>query len=236
LTDWRQYEEDIYRLLSGKAEPGAVIDFDVQRPGLLSGTDRQIDVWLEGTLAGGVLPGPVSLAVDCKCWSTTVNVPEVERFLGTLEDVRADIGLLITTTGFSEAARTRARNARGLQLEVMTLQELESWEPEVEFCQVCNDPDDDSDSMPGMFYMEPLEYAPLGERFMVGGCDRCQAIHVRCSCGTLNAIDDFETGGTGECEGCGRPYVVEAIEYDRKAVPVNYSPQLRVRVEAEPPI
>jgi hypothetical protein len=129
MSSWRDYESEIYDLLTAKAEPGAVIEFDVQRPGHLSGTNRQIDVWLEGTLAGGVLPDQVSLAVDCKCWSSTVNVPDVERFIGTLDDIGADIGFLVTTTGFSHAARTRAKRARGLQLEVLTFEELAEWSP-----------------------------------------------------------------------------------------------------------
>jgi Restriction endonuclease len=234
MSDWRQYESEIYELLIAKAEPGAVVDFDVHKDGQLSGTRRQIDVWLQGTLAGGVLPDPVTVAVDCKCWSATVNVPEVERFIGTLEDVGADIGLLVTTSGFSQAARTRAKRARGVQLEVLTFEELAEWSPDVEWCTVCND--EDSDAMPGMFYVERLESGPTGERLMVGACDRCGAVHLRCSCGALNGVYEAEEGTELECLGCGRAFRVDPIELDRDAIPTNESAQLRVHVVAEPPI
>lgn len=228
MSDWRDYELEIHDLLAGKAEPGAVIDFDVKRPGHLSGTDRQIDVWLGGTLAGGVVPNRVTLAVDCKCWSSTVNVPDVERFIGTLEDVQADIGLLVTTTGFSRAAQRRAGRARGLQLEVVTFAQLRDWEPDVEWCRVCND--GESESMPGMFYAERLVDAPVEERLTVGMCDRCQAIHLRCSCGTLTGVYEGEEGSPLECDGCGRPFVVDPVELDRDAIPVNDSAQSRVHL------
>ena len=234
MSDWRDYENQIYELLTAKAEAGAAIEFDVKRPGHLSGTSRQIDVWLEGTLAGGVLPDQVSLAVDCKCWNSTVDVPEVERFLGTLDDVGADIGFLVTTTGFSAAARTRAKRARGLQLEVLTFEELRDWSPSVEWCLVCND-DVDSDSMPGMFYVEPLESSTT-ERVLVGSCDRCQAVHLRCSCGVLNGVYEGEHGDELHCDGCGLAFIVDPLEFDSSHVPVNDAAQQRIRILDAPPI
>jgi hypothetical protein len=231
MSNWRDYENEIYEMLAAKAEAGAVIDFDVKRPGRLSETDRQIDVWLEGTLAGGVLPDHVSLAVDCKCWNSTVNVPDVERFMGTLEDVGADIGFLVTTTGFSAAARTRAKHTRGLQLEVVTFEELREWRPDVDVCLVCN-AGDESDSMPGMFYLDPLEGA---KRVFVGACDRCQAVHIRCSCCVLTGVYEMEEGEELECAGCGRKFVVDPIELDSSAVPVNESVRERVHMGDPPP-
>jgi restriction endonuclease Mrr len=86
-------------------------------------------VYVTGRFAGNVLPGPATLAVDCKCWSSTVNVPDVERFMGLLEDIRADLGLIITTTGFSAAAQARATHGRGVHIEVITFEDLELWNP-----------------------------------------------------------------------------------------------------------
>lgn len=233
MADWRAYEHEIHDLLARKAEPGAVIEFDAKKKGHLSGTDRQIDVWLEGELAGGVLPDPVTLAVDCKCWASTVNVPDVERFIGTLADVEADIGLIVTTTGFSQAAQMRAKRARGVQLEVVTYEQLDQWRPDVEWCLVCNDAE--SDSMPGMFYAERLDSAE-GERVTVGACDRCQAVHMRCSCGSLNAVYEVDEGEDLQCGGCGRGFRVDPVELDRDAIPINETAEARVHLLDEPPI
>jgi hypothetical protein len=129
MEPWRRYEEEIYALLAAKASPDAEVKFDVKLPGHLSGTDRQIDVFVRGRFAGSVLPNPATLAVDCKCWSSTVNVPDVERFMGLLEDIRADLGLIVTTTGFSRAALARAAHGRGVHIEVITFEDLEKWTP-----------------------------------------------------------------------------------------------------------
>jgi hypothetical protein len=81
VTDWREYEEEIFELLKAKAMSDARVEFDIRLPGHLSGVDRQVDVYVEGLVAGGVMPGPATLAVDCKCWSSKVDVADVERFI-----------------------------------------------------------------------------------------------------------------------------------------------------------
>lgn len=227
----RDYEQEIYEMLRAKADADARVECDVKLPGQLSGADRQVDVYVEGLFAGGVLPGPATLSVDCKCWSSTVNVPDVERFIGLVEDVGTDFGLMITTVGFSKAAQTRAARARGVQIDVITFKQLEEWRPNVEMCQVC-EVGPGSDAMPGMMYVE--RFAPGGElsdeRAFVGECDRCQAVHLLCSCRTLNGVFEAEEGDALECQGCGRPFRVEPLEYDRDAIPVSNSPHERVRL------
>ncbi len=228
---WRDYEQEIYEVLRAKADDDARVEFDEKLPGHLSGTTRQIDVFVEGRFAGDVLPKPSTLAVDCKCWSSTVNVPDVERFIGLVDDVRTDYGLLITTVGFSKAAQRRADNARGLQIEVITFEQLKDWRPNVDLCQVC---EVGANSMPGMLYLERLapDEHPIDERVFVGRCDRCQAVHMLCSCGTLNGVYEGAEGDDLECEGCGRTFTVDPPELDSSAVPINDSPHQRVRVTA----
>jgi hypothetical protein len=87
--------------------------------------------------------------------------------------------------------------------------------------------------MPGIFYVERLKD---GERLFVGACDRCQAIHLRCSCGVLTGVHEGEEGQELECAGCGLSFVVDPVELDRDAIPVNDSPQHRVHVRDAPPI
>jgi hypothetical protein len=69
------------------------------------------------------------MIVDCKRWAKPVDVTDVGTFLDLVEDVGADVGLLVTTRGGSGAAHERTRQARGVRLEVMTLEELASWAP-----------------------------------------------------------------------------------------------------------
>ncbi len=70
-----------------------------------------------------------TLVVDCKQWKARLDVADVEAFLAFLDDVGADLGLLVTTTGYSAAAKKRAHDARGARAEVLTLAELEQWSP-----------------------------------------------------------------------------------------------------------
>lgn len=53
----------------------------------------------------------------------------METFLAVLDDLGADLGMLVTTEGYSAAAKNRARSARGIRAEVLTLHELERWSP-----------------------------------------------------------------------------------------------------------
>jgi NAD-dependent dihydropyrimidine dehydrogenase PreA subunit len=227
---WRQYEEEIHALLSAKADPDAHVAFDVRVPGHRSGINRQIDVYVTGAFAGSVLPNPATLAVDCKCWSAKVDVSDVDRFVGLLEDIGADMGLLITTVGFSKAAQDRAAQARGVHLQVITFDELAEWAPPIVwFCQVCEV--DTERHMPGMMYGERLAPGgePVSERIFVGQCDRCGAVHVMCPCGNITGLHEGQTGEDQVCWSCGRTFFVEPVELDRDAVPVNEDAHERVR-------
>ena len=231
MPPWREYEEGICEMLRAKVEPDSRVEFDVKLAGRLSGIERQVDVYVEGRFAGDVLPAPATLSVDCKCWSSPVDVSDVERFIGLVEDVGTDFGLMITTVGFSSAARNRAARARGVQIDVIRFDELERWRPDVQMCQVCQ-VDPESDNMPGMFYVVRYEQdgQQAHERVFVGQCDRCHAVHVLCSCGTLNGVFESDGDMDLECQGCGRLYRVEQLEFDRDRIPINDSPHERVKL------
>jgi len=70
-----------------------------------------------------------TLAVDCKRWKTKLNVRHVETFVSMLDDIGADLGMLITSAGYSANAKIRAGAERGVRTEVLTLAELERWAP-----------------------------------------------------------------------------------------------------------
>jgi hypothetical protein len=53
----------------------------------------------------------------------------VGRFVGLVDDVGADIGLLVTTVGISPAAQQYAGNARGIRLDILSLEQLAAWSP-----------------------------------------------------------------------------------------------------------
>jgi hypothetical protein len=216
---WRRYERQIYARLA-KAAGGAgaaTVTFDKRLPGKLSRVERQVDVYVEGEFANEV--GKATMAVDCKCFDRNVDVKAVEAFIGLVDDVGADLGLIVTTEGFSPAARNRAAAARGVRVEIVPYEELDGWRPEVLFCPVCTDMD--SDRAPGPLYLDPVPEGAEGEELVtgVGRCWTCNSISMRCGCGTLNTLYEAEEGEWQECEGgCGVEWMA-AEEVDRKGVP-----------------
>ena len=98
---------------------------NVSLPGQ-AGRNRQIDVLVNGRLPGF---GEMTLVVDCKRWNKRLDITHVEQFVGLVKDVGADLGMLMTTVGYSEGARSRARQERAIRTEVLTLDELVQWGP-----------------------------------------------------------------------------------------------------------
>jgi hypothetical protein len=129
--EWKAYEQQIYEALKTHVAADAEVTFDEggnqKLSGHLSEIDRQIDVIVRGHFAG--LPGVHTMIVDCKCFARNINVTDVEAFIGLVEDVNADFGLLVTRTGYSKAARTRAAAVRAIVLDVVPLDELAVWLP-----------------------------------------------------------------------------------------------------------
>lgn len=126
MDDYREYENGVADVLRFVVGDRATVTRNVHVLGRRSGVQRQIDVMARGSMFG---LDDVTLAVDCKQWNTPLDVTDVEAFLAFLNDVVADLGMLVTTKGYSAAARTRARDARGVRAEVLTLGELEQWSP-----------------------------------------------------------------------------------------------------------
>ena len=227
--NWRRYERQIYERLVQAAggEAKADVTFDKQLPGSLSRIDRQIDVFVEGEFANGVIEA--TMAVDCKYFDRNVDVKGVEAFIGLVEDVGTDFGLLVTTKGFSPAARNRASAARGVKVEIVPYEELEEWEPEVLFCPVCTDLA--SDRAPGPLYLDPVGGEVEGGELIhgIGRCWTCRTISMRCGCGTLNTMYEAEEGEWHECEGgCGVEWMA-VEEIGRKGLPEGERIEFRRR-------
>jgi hypothetical protein len=58
-----------------------------------------------------------------------IDVKEVESFIGLLRDTNVDRGIMVSASGYSEGAFTRAfRDDVDLDLDVLTLEELKRWQ------------------------------------------------------------------------------------------------------------
>lgn len=122
--NWRDYEVYITRHFQ-RLFPGASVRHDVKRLGVLSKVERQIDVLIEGNVAGFQL----TIVIDCKYFGKKVDVKDVDEFLGYLHDLRASKGILITNNGYTDAAYSRAMNdTRDVELRIIEFKNLDRYQ------------------------------------------------------------------------------------------------------------
>lgn len=126
MSEYRDYENGVADVLAFLAGDSATVERNVRLPGRRSGRSRQIDVLVRGRIFGMT---DATLIVDCKRRRAPVDVKAVESFIGMIEDVGADVGIVMTTAGSTGTARDRVGAERGVRLEVMTLRELMAWSP-----------------------------------------------------------------------------------------------------------
>lgn len=98
---------------------------DTKLIGRYSGSERQIDILLEEETHKGL----VRTVIDGKFYKRRVHVKDVEAFLGMLQDVGAESGILVTERGFSQAAMSRAYlGPENLELDILSGAELRQFQ------------------------------------------------------------------------------------------------------------
>jgi hypothetical protein len=100
---WHDFENHIYERLSEWAGPGAQVEFDQKITGKFSQVRRQVDILISGRFAN-ITDRDITAAVDCKYYTREIDVKQVDEFVGYLEDVQTDLGILITNKGYTKAA------------------------------------------------------------------------------------------------------------------------------------
>ena len=200
---WRDYESSIKEILAQKF-PGSSITSGAYLPGYFSKVRRQVDILVEGELVGKPLVG----VIECKYFSRKVNVKVVDGFIGFLEDVRANLGIIITNIGYTDAASNRA-DLKNIHLDVVNFDQLDEYEPPLwDICEVC-DPDPDIE--------EGRPWISWGYRidedlpFDIGTCQHCRSINVRCHhCGSVTGLTDSDYDRPVDCAGqCGMRFLAD---------------------------
>lgn len=122
-----EYESGVADVLAYLAGDAAHVERNVRMLGRRSGKLRQIDVKVTGALFGA---GHATMVVDCKRYTKPLDVNNVGTFVSLVEDVGADIGLLVSTVGISPAAQRYADNVRGIRLDILSVEDLAAWMPQ----------------------------------------------------------------------------------------------------------
>ena len=123
--DWREYEAEVLSELA-RRYPDVPIKRNVVLPGRHSGVPRQIDVLIEAPM----LDSPARIIVDAKHRTDPIDVKDVESFLSMMADVGAHRGLIVSSSGYTKAALTRAHAdpSHDLELDVLSLDDLKHFQ------------------------------------------------------------------------------------------------------------
>lgn len=106
---WKKYEEFVAALQKEFA-PSAEVKHDDKIMGA-SGIERQVDVSIRTKISTFEL----LVVIDCKDWNKPVDIQDIEQFIGAVEDVKANKGAMMSSRGFTAAAKTRAMQ-KGIDL------------------------------------------------------------------------------------------------------------------------
>jgi hypothetical protein len=120
--DWREYEGEIEEQFR-QAYPSAQITHDAKLLGKFSTVERQIDLLIEEHAADFA----VRIVVDAKYRGRTIDVGDVEAFIGLTRDVEAHTGMMVALEGYTPAAVKRAHNDDvDMILDVLNFEELKA--------------------------------------------------------------------------------------------------------------
>lgn len=203
---YSDYEDQVFKVLKDKY-PNDTVTRNRHLPSKSEGT-RQIDIAIENEVGGhGIL-----IIVDCKNYGRKVDVKHVEAFLGMMEDVKAHVGIMVTSLGFTKKAKKRIDESK-VRLEILSPKEVEDIEFDIEICQVCDPPED---SFRGVIsYHERLvrfigRAARKRRTIYWETCDKSGCNNVRCECGVITGVPEYAQHEPVECEGgCGLQFRIE---------------------------
>ncbi len=122
---FREYENGVADVL-GFLAGAASVTRNTHIYGTKSQSPRQVDVLVEGDVLG---KSGARLLVDCKRWNRRVDLPHMGSFIDLVHDTEVDFGIIVSVKGASKVARRRAEVEQGIQVKVMSLEELEAWKP-----------------------------------------------------------------------------------------------------------
>ena len=197
---WRVYERIAACFEVAAAGIDASVTPNALVLGSISGVRRQIDVLVDARWDTGT---ERRIIFDAKRRKRKLTVQDVDAFVGLMADVRTARGVLVCTSGWTEAAKRRADKT--IELRLMTEQESkEADHAAMESCPRCRS---QSRKTKGVVFWDGQFPLPLEGWAIVftGKCDACRSFAFWCwDCGVKEVVPD---GIQCEC-GCERLWFV----------------------------
>src|SRR5271157_1537226 len=122
---WKRFEKMIHQI-HGQFAPDAVVTLDDKIVGCESKVERQLDV----TIRAFVAHYKVLVVIECKDESRPIDVVSMGEFASLLRDVKANKGVMISTSGYTSAAIEMAR-AQAIDTRTYLDTENIDWKSEV---------------------------------------------------------------------------------------------------------
>ncbi len=123
---WKRFEKLIHDIHTQLAPAGAVVKLDDKIVGCFSKTPRQLDI----TIRVRIAQYDVLIVVECKDQARPIDVTELDSFANKLEDVKANKGVMISTSGYTPAAVNTAR-AKGIDTRTYIDTDSVDWRKEI---------------------------------------------------------------------------------------------------------
>jgi hypothetical protein len=102
MDAWKELEQ-IVASIHRSVDPDARVTHNERIRGR-SGERRQLDV----TIRKSVGTEEVLVVVECKVYNRPVDIKAVEQFIGMLQDVSAARGVMVSSSGYTKGARSKA--------------------------------------------------------------------------------------------------------------------------------
>ena len=123
---WKRFEKLIHQIHAQLAPEGAVVTLDDKIVGYESKVERQLDV----TIRASVAQYKILIVIECKDEARPIDVGTMGEFASLLRDVKANKGVMISSSGYTSAAIEMAR-AQGIDTRTYLDTESVDWKSEV---------------------------------------------------------------------------------------------------------
>ena len=194
IPKWEQYEWLITKIFhdANISETSKVLH-NTRIVGEYSKSSRQIDILLENN--------NIKTMIECKHYSSPIDIKGLESFLGMFADVKANFGILISSSGFTKSVFKRIKEFQGqITLEHIdwekayaSFQEL-SYGRMTDLCDNCIDDYKSGEEVPGLLCWEHGFGIKINEKvsmYSIAKCLKCNKQTVYCdSCGWSTSSKD----------------------------------------------
>lgn len=198
IPDWKQYEWLISKIMHDKHDSWSTkVINDVRIKGEFSETLRQIDILIDAK--------ELKTIVECKHHASPIDIKDAESFMSMMNDVNADHGILISSSGYTSTVPKRIREfGDRIKLERMDWEKayessfnVESYGKMGDICSSCNRQFEAGKEVPGLLCWGEAGGFEINGKISLGivaKCLKCSSYTVYCdSCGWVTVYGKEES-------------------------------------------